>query len=159
MSFTVTINIYRTFNSAASLEKIFDLLADVAKSGSFFPKVEQLVNLGNDIWRWEMERIGIGEHTLQQSIYACKYNADKERKTVTWTPVEKIGNAIVSGKWEIMPMQERCKVVLHSSGIITVDLPGFLDFLLSPLIRLEFKSLVDQYIANLKQEFEQPGNS
>lgn len=158
MSFTVTIKINRTFNIATSFEKVFELLSDVGKSGSFFPKVEKMVNLGGNIWRWEMERIGIGEHTLQQSIYACKYNSDKDRKTVIWTPVEGIGNAIVSGTWKLIPMQQGCKATLQSNGIITVSMPGFLEFFLSPLIRIEFESLVDQYIANLKKEFEQLKN-
>lgn len=152
MSFTVTININRTFNTAASFEKVFELLSNVAKSSSFFPKVEQMVDLGDNIWRWEMERIGIGEHTLQQSIYACKYASDKERKTVTWTPVDGIGNAVVSGKWELTPKQEECKVTLQSNGVLTVSLPGFLEFFLSPLIRMEFEGIIDQYIANLKKE-------
>lgn len=153
MSFTVTININRTLKTAASLEKVFELLSNVARSGSFFPKVEKLIDLGNNTWRWEMERIGIGEHTLQQSIYACKYTSDKDRQTVAWTPVEGIGNAIVEGKWDVTPMHEGCKATLQSKGIITVSLPGFLDFLLSPLIRMEFESIVDQYIANLEKEF------
>ena len=158
MSFTVTININRTFNTAASFEKVFELLSDVGKSGSFFPKVEKLAHLGDNIWRWEMERIGIGEHTLQQSIYACKYISDKDRQTVTWTPVEGIGNAIVNGKWEITPTQEGCKAVLQSNAVITVSLPGFLEIILSPLIRMEFENLVDQYVANLGKEFEQSEN-
>ena len=117
-----------------------------------------MVDLGNNIWRWEMERIGIGEHTLQQSIYACKYISDKNRQTVTWTPVEGIGNAIVNGKWKITPTQEGCKAVLQSNAVITVNLPGFLEIILSPLIRMEFENLVDQYVANLKKEFEQSEN-
>ncbi len=154
MSFTVTINIRRTFNTAASFEKVFELLSDVAKSGAFFPKTEKIVDLGNNIWRWEMERIGIGDYTLQQSIYACKYISDKDQQTVTWIPVEGIGNAIVDGKWEIMPMRKGCKVVLQSSGALTVSMAGFLEFFLSPLIRMEFEGIVDQYVANLKKEFE-----
>lgn len=158
MPFRVTINICRTFDTTASSETVFNLLSDVAKSGSFFPKVEKLADLGDNIWQWEMERIGIGEHTLQQSIYACKYKAYQERKTVTWTPVKEIGNAIVSGKWEIIPIQQGSKATLQSLGTITVNMPGFLELFLSPLIRLEFESLVDQYITNLAKEFEQPGN-
>ncbi len=158
MSFTVTINISKNLETEASSEEVFELLSDVAKSGSFFPKVEKLVDLGGNTWRWEMERIGIGEHTLQQSIYACKYNACKERKTVTWIPVEEIGNATVSGKWAIMPTRYGSKATLQSLGTLTVNMPGFLELLLSPLIRFEFENLVDRYITNLAEEFEQHAN-
>lgn len=152
MSFTVTINISRTFNTAASFEKVFELLSDVAVSGSCFPKVEKLTSLGGNIWKWEMERIGFGEHVLQQTIYACKYVSDKEGKTVTWSPVEGVGNAVVEGKWEILPIQEESKIELQTRGMLRVGMPGFLEFFLSPLITLEFERLVDQYIANLKKE-------
>lgn len=154
MSFTVTIAINRSFHTKAPAEKVFELLADVEKSGSFFPKVEKMVNLGDNTWRWEMERIGIGEHTLQQTIYACRYHSDKNSLNVTWTPVEGIGNGIVEGKWEIVPMEGEARIIFHSGGVLTVGLPAFLDFLLSPLIRLEFERLVDEYITNLTNALE-----
>ncbi len=150
MSFTVTIAIDRTFQTTASSEKVFELLSDVAKSGSFFPNVEKMVDLGNNTWRWEMARIAVGGHTLQQTVYACKYHSDKNSLEVTWTPVEGIGNGIVEGKWEILSLEEKTGITFHTDGILTVDLPAFLDFLLSPLIRLEFERLVDIYIANLR---------
>ena len=103
MSFSVTINIKREFETSCTPEKVFELLADVPRSASHFPKVDQLVDLGDNTFRWEMEKIGIGGYTLQQTIYASRYTADAATRKVSWTPVTSVGNAIVSGEWTITP--------------------------------------------------------
>ena len=60
MAFSVKINVQREFETFCSPEKVFELLADVKRSASHFPKVDQLVDLGGNTFRWEMEKIGIG---------------------------------------------------------------------------------------------------
>lgn len=158
MSFRVTVSINTSFTTAASCDRVFDLLSDVPRSGSFFPKVRQLDALGNNAWKWKMEPIAIGHHTLQQTIYACSYLADQEQKTVAWKPIEEIGNAFIEGQWTVQTTAQGSQATLFTQGTFTIEMPGFLELLLSPLIRLEFEGLIEEYTGNLKKEFEKPEN-
>jgi carbon monoxide dehydrogenase subunit G len=154
MSFTVTIDVSKQFETPASPDKVFELLADVPRSASHFPDVEKLEPLGGNAFRWVMEKIAIGDHTLQQTIYACVYCSDPASMSVDWTPVEGEGNARVSGGWRLEPAGTGAKVRLDTKGALEVDLPGFLQFLLAPLIEMAFTQKIDRYIANLKEAFE-----
>ena len=153
MSFSVAINILREFETSSSPDKVFKLLADVPRSASHFPKVDQLVDLGDNTYRWEMEKIGIGGYTLQQTIYASRYSADAASRKVSWTPVQGVGNAIVSGEWTITQKAEGTKVALNTKGDLTVDFPSFLEFIISPLVVMEFTGMIQRYLANLQETF------
>jgi carbon monoxide dehydrogenase subunit G len=153
MSFTVTIDVSEQFETSASPDKAFELLSDVPRSASYFPDVEKLEPLGGNAFRWVMEKIAIGDHTLQQTIYASAYSSDPASMSVDWTPVEGVGNAQVSGGWRIEPAGTGAKVRLHTKGALEVDLPGFLQFLLAPLIELAFRQKIERYIASLKESF------
>jgi len=153
MSFSVAINIQREFETSSSPDKVFKLLADVPRSASHFPKVDQLVDLGDNTYRWEMEKIGIGGYPLQQTIYASRYSADAASRKVSWTPVQGVGNAIVSGEWTITQKAEGTKVALNTKGDLTVDFPSFLEFIISPLVVMEFTGMIERYLANLQETF------
>jgi carbon monoxide dehydrogenase subunit G len=153
MPFTVTIDVSKQFETPVCPDNVFELLADVPQSASHFPDVEKLEPLGGNAFRWIMEKIAIGDHTLQQTIYACVYSSDRASLNVDWTPVEGEGNARVSGGWRIEPAGTGTKVQLHTKGTLEVDFPGFLQFLLSPLIEIAFAQKIDRYIANLKETF------
>ena len=151
MSFIVSLNVERTFETLSPAAKVFELLSDVPKSASCFPDVESLDNLGGNTFKWRMEKIAIGDQTLQQTIYTCHYQSDPELQRVVWTPVEGDGNALVEGSWAITGVEKGTKVSLKTTGKLTVDFPGFLQFLLSPLIVMAFTQKIDRYIANLKE--------
>ncbi|MEI6691612.1 MAG: SRPBCC family protein [Chlorobium sp.] len=153
MSFSVAINIQRDFETSSTPDKVYALLADVPRSASHFPKVDQLVDLGDNTFRWEMEKIGIGGYTLQQTIYASRYTADAAAKKVSWTPVHGVGNAIVEGAWTITPQGAGTKVTLKTKGDLTVDFPSFLEFIISPLVVMEFTGMIERYLSNLQETF------
>lgn len=153
MSFTVTIDVSKQFETAASPEEVFELLADVPRSASRFPDVEKLEPLGGNTFRWIMEKIAIGDHTLQQTIYACTYRSDRATMSIDWTPVEGEGNARVEGGWKLESAGTGTTVKLHTKGTLNVDFPGFLQFLLAPLIEMAFAQKIDRYIANLQEVF------
>jgi carbon monoxide dehydrogenase subunit G len=153
MSFSVAINIQRDFETSSTPDKVYALLADVPRSASHFPKVDQLVDLGDNTFRWEMEKIGIGGYTLQQTIYASRYTADAAAKKVFWTPVHGVGNAIVEGAWTITPQGAGTKVTLKTKGDLTVDFPSFLEFIISPLVVMEFTGMIERYLSNLQETF------
>ena len=154
MSFTVLLDIQREFETAASSAKVFGLLSDVPKSAASFPDVESLEDLGGNTFRWTMEKIAIGEQTLQQTIYACCYHSDPVLQSVTWSPVAGDGNALVDGAWRITGGEKGSAVTLKTTGKLFVDLPGFLQFLLSPMIVFAFTQKIDRYITNIKEELD-----
>ena len=154
MSFTVSINVSREFETQVSIDKVFALLADVPLSASHFPEVEKLEDLGGGSYRWVMEKIGIGDYTLQQTIYACTYSSNKAQLRVDWVPVAGVGNALVEGGWRLHPAASGTKVQLRTKGELTVDMPGFLQFFLSPLIEMAFAQKIDCYVSNLRKAIE-----
>ncbi|NTU44823.1 MAG: SRPBCC family protein [Chlorobiaceae bacterium] len=153
MSFSVEINIERAFETPAATDKVFALLADVPRSASHFPKVDRFIDLGSNTFRWEMEKIGIGSYTLQQTIYACCYSADAVSRKIVWTSVAGVGNAKVEGEWAIRQKEDGTAIVLKTKGELMVDFPSFLQIIISPLVVMEFTSLIDQYLANLQKSF------
>jgi carbon monoxide dehydrogenase subunit G len=155
MPFPVTIEVSKQFETSASPEKVFALLSDVPRSASYFPDVEKLEPLGGNAYRWIMEKIAIGDHTLQQTIYACTYSSDPALLSVDWTPVDGEGNARVEGNWRLEAAGTGTNVQLHTKGTLEVDFPGFLQFLLSPLIEIAFTQKIDRYISNLKATFKE----
>ncbi len=150
MAFSVTINIQKEFKSSGSPDELFALLADVPRSASHFPKVDKLVDLGENTFRWEMEKIGIGNYTLQQTIYACHYVADPSTWRVIWMPISGVGNAIVEGGWSITPTEAGSQAIFKTKGDLTVDFPSFLQFIISPMVEMEFTGLIDRYLQNLQ---------
>ena len=152
MAITVTIDLGYEFTVKADYNTVFDTLSEVPTSASYFPKVDQLVDLGKNTYRWEMAKIGIAQVNLQ-TIYASKYVSNKAKGTVVWTPVEGEGNALVSGNWKITDKKNATHLVLHIQGDLTLPLPGLMKKMIAPVVEGEFEKLVEQYIDNLTKQF------
>ncbi|MCX7241786.1 MAG: SRPBCC family protein [Burkholderiales bacterium] len=152
MAITVTVELGYEFDVKASAKEVFDVLADVPLSASHYPKVEQLIDLGDGAYRWEMEKIGFGQVHLQ-TIYASKYVSDQAQGTVSWTPVPGHGNALVSGGWKITPHKKSTNVVLRVRGDMTLPLPALMKMVVAPVVESEFEKMTEQYIDNLTQRF------
>jgi len=154
MSFAVDVNVNKSFRVDTTVGAAFDLLADVPKSVSHFPKVDRLADLGKNCYRWEMERIGLDRYFIQ-TVYACRYTSSKRDGKVQWEPIAGIGNADVAGRWILKRISENSvQVKLTTTARITVALPSLLRLLLAGLIENEFKSLIEQYISNLRATLE-----
>lgn len=157
MAFAVDFEIERVFDADCPSGRVFDVLADVPRSVSHFPKVEQFTDLGDGKYKWEMEKIGIQAYYIQ-TIYACKYVSDGEKGSVKWTPVKGQGNATVSGSWSIKALEAgRTSVKLKTKGELTLPLPGLVKLIVAPVVRAEFTRMIDQYIINLCKTFAKEG--
>jgi carbon monoxide dehydrogenase subunit G len=152
MTMTVDVELGYEFDVKAPAKEVFEVLADVPTSASFYPNVEHLVDLGSGAYRWEMEKIGIAQIHLQ-TVYASKYVSNKTKGTVVWTPVKGEGNALVSGSWKITDNKKSTNVVLTVKGELTIPLPGLMKMVIAPLVEAEFEKLTEQYIDNLIQRF------
>lgn len=156
MAITVKIDLGYEFNVKAKAAEVFELLSDVPTSVSHFPKVDQLVDLGGNSYRWEMEKVGTAQVNIQ-TVYACKYvskwDAAKGQGTVKWTPVKGVGNALVSGSWDISDQKKHTAIALAIQGDIEVPLPGLMKMVVVPVVEGEFEKLVEKYITNLIKRF------
>jgi len=153
MAINVTINIEKEFTVPASLESVYKVLADVPVSASYFPKVNQLVELGDNSFRWEMEKIGVDKHALQ-TIYACQYAGDINEGKITWSAIKGEGNSQVNGSWILKRTPSGGTVITFSTiGKLTLPLPSLLKLAVSPVVKHEFSSLVDTYVDNLTKAF------
>ncbi|MDX1452062.1 MAG: SRPBCC family protein [Oleiphilaceae bacterium] len=149
MTVKVSIDLDKEFTVKADIDTAFALLADVPASASHFPKVDNLSDLGDNTFKWEMEKVGLGDHAIQ-TIYACQYHPDESNKTIRWTPIKGEGNGVVSGGWKLTEDGAGTKIKFETSAELTLPLPGLLKLAISPVVKHEFAAMVDTYIDNLK---------
>ena len=152
MAVTVPFDLSYEFEVKARAAEVFAVLADVPTSASHFPKLDRLVHLGGNSYRWELQKVGTAQVNIQ-TIYAATYVADKKALTVSWTPVKGVGNALVSGSWTLTDKKSSTHILLHIHGQITVPLPGLMKMLVVPVVTGENEKLVDEYIDNLIERF------
>ena len=153
MALSVHIDLGYEFEVKAKADAVFALLSDVPKSVSYFPKVEKLTDLGDGVYRWQMQKVGTAQVNIQ-TIYASKYASDPAKGTVKWTPVKGVGNAQVGGNWKIADNKGKStKLVLKIDGTVDVPVPGLMKMVVEPIVASEFEGLVDKYIANLIKAF------
>ena len=152
MAIIVPFDLSYEFEVKASAAEVFAVLADVPASASHFPKVDKLVDLGGNSYRWELQKVGTAQVHIQ-TIYAATYVADRKKHTVSWTPVKGVGNAQIGGSWALTARKHSTHVVLHVNGEITVPLPGLMKMLVVPVVTGENTKLIETYIANLTRRF------
>jgi carbon monoxide dehydrogenase subunit G len=152
MAISVAIDLGYQFTVKAPFSEVFDVLSDVPTSVSFFPKVEQLVDLGGGVYRWEMQKVGSGQVSIQ-TVYASKYVANRAKGSVVWTPVKGQGNALVGGQWKLAENKKGTAIELKTSGTVDVPLPGLMKVVVVPVVSGEFEKLVEKYIDNLIKRF------
>ena len=152
MAVTVNVDLGYEFAVKAKYDDVFAVLSDVPKSVSHFPKVDQLTDMGDGVYKWEMERVGTKEVGIQ-TVYASKYKSDKAKGTVTWTPVKGVGNALVGGHWKIRDDKKSTHIELKIDGEISLGFPALMKMIVQPVVEGEFEKLVDKYIANLIRKF------
>ncbi len=152
MALTVNIDLGYEFDVKAQAADVFAVLSDVPESVSYFPKVDKLTDMGEGVYKWEMEKVGTAQVNVQ-TVYASKYASNKAKGTVVWTPVKGVGNALVGGHWKIKDNKKSTGLELKIQGEITLPLPGLMKMVVAPVVESEFEKLVDKYIANLIKKF------
>jgi carbon monoxide dehydrogenase subunit G len=152
MAVSVDIDLGYEFTVKAPFDEVFDVLSDVPTSVSHFPKVEQLVDMGKGVYRWEMEKVGTAQVNIQ-TVYASQYVSDRKKGSVVWTPVKGVGNAQVGGSWSIAKAKKGTALTLKTQGTVEVPLPGLMKMVVVPVVKNEFEGLVEKYIDNLIKRF------
>ena len=152
MTVTVDIDLGYEFAVKAAFKDVFDVLGNVPVSASFFPKVDQIVDLGKNAYRWEMVKLGVAGASLQ-TVYASKYTHDRAKGSVVWVPVKGQGNALISGSWKVTRGKESTGLEFKVHGSVDVPVPGLMTMVVAPVVRNEFETLVEKYIDNLIHHF------
>lgn len=152
MTVTVPFDLCHEFEVKASAAEVFAVLADVPASASHFPRVDKLVDLGGNSWRWELQKAG-SEQLNIQTIYASTYAADRKKLTVRWTPLQGIGNALIGGSWSLTRRKHSTRLRLSLQGRVSVPLPALMTRVVAPLVAREHDKLVREYIDNLGRRF------
>ena len=152
MSITLTLELGYEFAVNATIKEVFDVLSDVPTSASFYPQVKELVDLGDNAYRWDMEPVGL-EHINLQIVYASAYTSNRKKATVNWVPVPDMGNAQVAGSWQISSQNKATHLVLTVEASITLPLPSLMKMVVQPVVEAEFERLTETYIANLCEHF------
>jgi len=152
MAVTVNIDLEYEFDVKATASDVFEVLSDVPAAASHFPRLDKLTGMGGGVYRWEMEKVGTPEISVQ-AIYASKYVSDKRHGTVAWTPVEGVGNALLGGQWTIRDKDKSTALELTMRGEITLPVPGLMKAVVAPVVESEFEKLVDEYVAKLVARF------
>jgi len=153
MAITVPIELGYEFEVKAKYDDVFGVLSDVPTSVSHFPKVEKLTDMGDGVYKWEMQKVGTQQVNIQ-TVYASKYASDKAKGTVKWTPVKGVGNAQVGGSWKLSDNKGKTtKCVLKIDGAVDVPLPGLMKMIVEPVVASEFEKLVEKYVDNLIKSF------
>ncbi|MBT1449531.1 SRPBCC family protein [Glaciecola sp. XM2] len=154
MTIKVNIDLERAFTVDADIDTVFLLLSDVPASAAYFPNVHKLTPLTENAYRWDIEKVAVGLHSIQTS-YACEYHSDLATKTIVWEPIKDEGNALVAGKWELTELDKGTSIVFSTSAVLRLAMPGFLSMGIAPLVKFEFTGMVDTYLQNLKDAWEQ----
>lgn len=147
------------FDVRSRVERVFDLLADVPRSAGHFPGLDELVPLGGNSFRWEMAPITLINFS-HQVVYACEYVNDTDSLGLAWSPVDGIGNSTIRGRWRLKTWtpeaggEARTTVEFDTSGELDVPAPKLIRALVSPAVEHRFRTMVDQYHANLRVSLE-----
>ncbi len=152
MTITAEVDLEYEFAVKAKAAAVFALLSDVVKSSSYFPKVDAVRDLGKGVFQWEMQKVGTPQVNIQ-TVYASKYKSDAKKGTVSWTPVNNVGNAQVSGGWTITDHKKSTALKLVVQATVFVPLPDIMQSIVQPVVSAEFEKLLDQYINNLIAQF------
>lgn len=145
----VTVEFKQGFRVPASPAAVFDLLADVPRSVGHFPELKQLVPLGEGAYRWEMKPLGAAGIS-HQVIYASRYVADAASRSVIWTPVKKVGNGQIEGRWLYKADRAGTAIDFATVGELEVPVPLLLRAVAAPFVQGEFRRQVQRYLDNIR---------
>lgn len=153
MAVTVKIEVEQRLEVSASYEEVFALLVDIPRSVSHFPRMDQLVPLGDERYRWEMKKLGPEKYAVQ-IVYAVQYSWDQGRGSITWEPVKGVGNGQISGSWEIS-QGNPVRMILRTQGELTLPFPRLMKRMVEPIVQKEFARLIGGYTRNLQKALSQ----
>lgn len=147
----IPVTITRAFDVGATVDDMFTLVTDVRRSASHFPDVENLVQLDDYTWRWEMVPVTHAGITMQPK-YVLRYQWDAGRLHMRWDPVPEEGHFVaVEGHWQLQPKGRGTNAVFELDMKFELPVPQMFVGMAKPLLADGLDKQVDAYIANLSR--------
>lgn len=146
----VLIAVDRRFGLAAAPDAAFALLCDVPAWGRLFPHVEAVAPLGTetDAFVWTLEPLGPPGFAAR-TVYACRYVPDAEARSLTWTPVDGVGNARFAGGVTLEPDGDGTAGRLWLDATLELPAPAFARAIVEPAVGLAFRQMVGTFLERL----------
>lgn len=155
MAITVAVSLSKSFEVACDAKKAFDFLVDVPGTTAIYPKLDKLVNIEGQTYRWEMAKIGAAGLSFQ-TIYTVKYTNDGASK-INWEPAAgaKDDNGKISGGWVIKSAgDKKCTITFSTDAALDLPVPRLMKAVVEPVVKSEFDSQVSEFIGNIKKKLE-----
>lgn len=149
----IEISIEHPFIIGADRDDAWAFLIDTRRAVSHYPAIEQLVELGDNKWRWELEKIG-AKGFSHQVVYAVEYHFDEEAGRIIWEPISGEGNSVIRGEFQLSDHRDGTEVILQTSGLLEVPVPRLFKSMAKPFVKDEFNSQIKKYASNLKVALE-----
>lgn len=136
------------FEVNAPLAAVFDVLADVPRTVGHFPSLDQLIQTGPDVFRWELEPIGV-LNLKYQVVYACRYINDPDQRGLCWEPIEDVGNGCISGRWKLRECEAGTLLDFATTGTLEAPIPKAVRVAAAPVVARQFSSQVQEFLNRL----------
>ena len=154
MAVTIKLHKKKTLHLNCTPAEAFASLSDIPFFASNYPKVEQLIDRGDNCYRWEMETVGSGKIRLE-TVYCCKYVSNPDTLCIDWTPVvEDDTTSEISGGWVIEETDTGCVAHFSVEGTSVLPVPRLLKMGAEALAKLELDQTINTCLANLKKSID-----
>ena len=148
----IKLELSKRFETSAAIDDVFDILADVPRSVSHYPDILSLEDLGDEVYKWTMQKLGVGGIS-HQVVYACRYASDAAKSEVSWSPIEGVGNGLIEGCWRLSTVAGGTSVDFQNVGRLQIPVPRILKSAAVPFVEAAFGKQVETYIAQLCETF------
>lgn len=147
MATIIPVKIDRYFDVAASPEEMFELITNVRRSASHFPDIQELVQLDDQTWRWEMQPVSYAGVAMQPK-YVLRYSWDADRLHMRWDPVPQDDHfVVVEGHWQLQPRGTGTNAYFLLDMQFDLPVPQMIAGMAKQLLTAELGKGVDQYVA------------
>lgn len=134
--------------------ELVELLSDMPKTLSHFPKLKPVTELATDRYRWDLEAIGAAgiEHEVS---FATDFVSCTEKNEIRFTAVPKEGNAQISGVFRAVETSGETELVLEVGGTLhDIKVPLVLRGPAKPFIRGMFEKLVERFVERVSDAYK-----
>lgn len=142
----VEIKYERSVSVPASPDEVFELLADVGRSGSHFPDVASLTPVGDQgVWRWKMRERGVGPVQISAS-YDATYSADPETRCVRWCPAPGRHDMDSYGSWHVEPDGDGARLHFEARTVAHIPAPRLMKSMVDAFAKEEIGRMKANYV-------------
>lgn len=128
-------------------------LSDMPKTLSYFPKLDPIVELAPNRYRWDLHSIGAAgvEHEV---VFATDFETDIDACEIRFTAVPGEGNAQISGLFKAESIGGSTELTLEVRGTLNdIKVPMLLRAPAKPFIKGIFESIVDRFVDRVSEAY------